>query len=261
MNASSSNSNLHYSTPFLSSQPQQRTQYPYQHSSQASTSSINPSFVHTTPSHYQQSFHRPPPQQLQSPPTQGTLAPYVLHSPSNPTMHSGSSIATSSFYAPTSAVPIGPSPEQLRERFLAGLRPLLQPSSFSGAGAVMKLTNHIDSYGVSKVDATTRIEVLTKIRDNAGNHYFRAWAENDLAMEISKTWLKDSADMDSPVAATTMPLLHVRLLNLSRVVSFSHISLALLLVDLGPLTNDPPVSQKFRHSQRVETLQDSKFCW
>lgn len=193
--------------------------YPYQQSSHTPTTSINPSFVHTNASHYQQpQFQRQPSQQQSSPPPtqQGTLAPYVLHSPpavSYPTQSAPSSVSTASFYAPPPPPqPSGPTPEQLKEKFLASLRPLLQPSSFTGAGAVNKLTGLIDDYGITKVDLSTRADILTKIRDNAGNHYFRAWAENELAMEITRLWLKESADPDSPYSATTMPLMHVSML-------------------------------------------------
>lgn len=90
------------------------------------------------------------------------------------------------------------------------MRPLLQPSAFTGAGAVAKLTGHIEKYGVLKVDVPTRLEVLSKIRDNAGNHYFRAWAENDVAMLIIKRWLMDSVAEGRPQGEVTMPILQVR---------------------------------------------------
>lgn len=95
---------------------------------------------------------------------------------------------------------------------MAGLRPLLQPASFTGAGAIHKLTGHIDNYGILKVDLPTRLEVLSKVRDNAGNHYFRAWAENTLAMLITKKWLIDSvSETDTTASQATMPILHVSL--------------------------------------------------
>lgn len=95
---------------------------------------------------------------------------------------------------------------------MTGLKPLLQPSSFTGAGAVQKLTGHIENYGILKVDVPTRLEVLSKIRDNAGNHYFRAWAENGSAMLITKKWLTDSvAETETMGNQATMPILHVSL--------------------------------------------------
>lgn len=227
MNHHPSNGMSHYShsQQFLLPQSQPRTQYPYQHTSHSSTLSIDPSFVNTTSSHFQQSppppLPRPSSHQYAASPPPVTLAPYVLHSPPSHNVHPTSGIPPSSFYAsqetPTSSQPLpppqptGPTPEQLRERFLTGLRPLLKSDSFTGAGAVTKLTNYISNYGISKVDIPTRLEVLSKIRDNAPNHYFRAWAENGAAMTITKKWLLESgsAEPDTDESAATMPLLHV----------------------------------------------------
>ncbi|KAF7799734.1 hypothetical protein EIP86_010976 [Pleurotus ostreatoroseus] len=60
-----------------------------------------------------------------------------------------------------------------------------RPQSFTGAGVVTKLTSLIDDYGISKVDASTRIEILNNIRDNAANHYFRACQTKTPAAEGS----------------------------------------------------------------------------
>jgi protein phosphatase 1 regulatory subunit 10 len=105
-----------------------------------------------------------------------------------------------------------PPPQQKKEQFLLAVKPLLQPSSFTGAQAVNSLVTLIDVYGSQEVDASTRLEILTKIRDQAGNHYFRAWSENLLAIDISREWLKAAfvAKDDSPLVETIMPLLHVR---------------------------------------------------
>lgn len=88
---------------------------------------------------------------------------------------------------------------------------MLQPNSFTGAGAVSQLVNHIDDFGSQDVDAQTRLEILTKIRDNAGNHYFRAWVENEGAMDVTREWLKAgyTAKAESQLVDTIMPLLHV----------------------------------------------------
>lgn len=84
-------------------------------------------------------------------------------------------------------------------------------SQFTGAAAVHTLVSKIEDYGWQDVDAATRLEILTKIRDGAGNHYFRAWSENTTAVEITRDWLKAAfvADPDSPLVETMMPLLHV----------------------------------------------------
>lgn len=74
------------------------------------------------------------------------------------------------------------------------------------------LAQRIDDFGTTEIDAQLRMEVLTKIRDGAGNHYFRAWGENATALEITREWLKQAyaAKQDNPLSETTMPLLHVR---------------------------------------------------
>ncbi len=66
-------------------------------------------------------------------------------------------------------------------------------------------------YGVQEVDPPTRWEILTKIRDNAGNHYFRAWVENEDAMTVTREWLKlaYNGKDNAQLVETIMPLLHV----------------------------------------------------
>ncbi|KAI0699812.1 hypothetical protein BC835DRAFT_1405015 [Cytidiella melzeri] len=212
-----------HSQQYILPQAQSHTQYSYQHTSHPSTLSINPSFVHTTASHFQQQQQQPSQRQSsqhQTSPPPATLSPFLLHSPPNHNLLAASSIPPSSFYgsAHTSTPPpslppqsVGPTSEQLKERFLAGLRPLLKSDSFTGAGAVSQLTSYLSTYGMSKVDVATRLEILSKIRDNAPNHYFRAWAENGNAMSITKKWLTESgnAEPDSKESTATMPLLHI----------------------------------------------------
>jgi hypothetical protein len=76
---------------------------------------------------------------------------------------------------------------------------------------VQQLVGKIVEYGISEVNAQTRLDILTKIRDNAGNNYFRAWLENVSAMDITREWLKAGAPTtaDNQVLETVMPLLHV----------------------------------------------------
>jgi protein phosphatase 1 regulatory subunit 10 len=80
---------------------------------------------------------------------------------------------------------------------------------------VLSLVNLISEYGSQDVDAAMRLEILTKIRDQAGNHYFRAWSENPTAIDISREWLKSAyvAKTDNSLVETIMPLLHVSLFN------------------------------------------------
>jgi protein phosphatase 1 regulatory subunit 10 len=126
------------------------------------------------------------------------------------------------FYGQQGSAPQTISPQVRKEQFEAAIKPLLQSSLFTGAGAVNNLVNQISDYGSQDVDGQIRLEILTKIRDNAGNHYFRAWAENVTAIDITREWLKTAftSKGDSPLVETTMPLLQVRSsLNALRVLS------------------------------------------
>lgn len=189
--------------------------------------------------HQQLHLQQPQPQQPQQI-AQGTLSPQSLHSPSSFT-----AIPPGSFYSPPSAQspyshqiqpiastsnststtptasssqptppppPPGPSPAEKRAQLYTAIKPLLQASNFSGAGAVQTLAQRLDDYGITEVDAQLRMEVLTKIRDGAGNHYFRAWGENSIALELTREWLKQAyaAKQDNPLSETIMPILHVR---------------------------------------------------
>ncbi|KAH0586990.1 hypothetical protein H2248_005812 [Termitomyces sp. 'cryptogamus'] len=169
---------------------------------------IHPSLYRTPTSYYQS-------QQQQQPP-QGTLSPQALHAPSSSIL---SALMPSFYGQSTSALtpssshqdPPQKSPEERRAEFLSRLRPQLLTTSFSGAGAVNLLADTLREYGATDVDAHTRLEILTKMRDGAGNHYFRAWSENGLAMTITREWLRAAqiADGESPLVETIMPLLHI----------------------------------------------------
>lgn len=99
----------------------------------------------------------------------------------------------------------------------------------------MKLTRVIDNYGAPDVDANTRIAILTALRDKAGNNYFRAWCENEDAMDIMRDWLKAAVmkrDENPELEDTVMPLLQVSL-KVACTIDPAH-----LCVDLGPTTDD-----------------------
>jgi len=85
---------------------------------------------------------------------------------------------------------------------------MLHATSFTGAQAVQNLVTLINEYGSQDVDAATRLEI---IRDQAGNHYFRAWSENVTAIDISREWLKSAfmAKVDDVLVEAIMPSLHV----------------------------------------------------
>lgn len=210
MNGSSSDNLQQYSPP-----PNYTTQYtqpqpPQRQLSQAYQPTLhNQPQLSINPSYVQYYQTQQPPQQPQ-PHMQGTLSPHALHSPTTSLM---STLMPSSFYsqlvASTSAQPI--SPQARIDNFQAAIKPHLLPNSFNGAGAVSYLTDLILGFGSQDVSAQTRLEILTKIRDNAGNHYFRAWSENPVAIDITREWLKAgaTAKVDSPLVETIMPLLHV----------------------------------------------------
>jgi protein phosphatase 1 regulatory subunit 10 len=147
------------------------------------------------------------PQSQQQQVSQGTLSPFALHA-----SHL-SAISPSSFYTTTSQSDLPTPPSQSRrEAFLNGIRSSLQPKSLSGGvRSVQQLVGKIVEFGISEVSGQTRLDILTKIRDNAGNNYFRAWLENVPAMDITREWLKAgaSSNTDNQVLETVMPLLHV----------------------------------------------------
>lgn len=167
---------------------------------------INPAFVHSFSS----------PQNTQSPPQ--TLAPHALHASPPPV----ETISPTAFYqqstpstsaTPPSNTPTPPSnkltPQARQEKFNSTIKPLLQPNQFTGAGAVSDLADKIIALDIAEIEGPLRLEILTKIRDNAGNHYFRAWVENEDAMDITREWLKVAAKGDDQLAETIMPLLHI----------------------------------------------------
>ncbi|KAF7982301.1 hypothetical protein HWV62_28976 [Athelia sp. TMB] len=223
MNGPSSDNLQHYSPPPNYSTPQYgQPQLARQHSQTYQSNqhnqqplSINPSALDH--SSFLQYFQNPQSQQQQQqqhqqPHVQGTLSPHALHQPHQSIMPP---IMPTSFYTPdlmpqaSTSQPVNP---QVRiDKFQAALKSHLLPNSFNGAGSVGALTSLILEYGPSEVTAQTRLEILTKIRDNAGNHYFRAWSESPTAIEITRGWLKAgaTADSGSPLVETIMPLLHV----------------------------------------------------
>jgi len=253
----------HSQQPFSSfqslSQPQQRNQYQYQHQTQQPSFTINSPYVHTTSAHFQQPpVSRPashqqqqlqPQAQAQQIQQQGTLSPYVLHASSSTLM---GALPPSSFYgapvpAPTTPKAATPTPEQRKAAFQTAIKPLLAPTSFTGAGAVSQLAGHIDDYGISGVEPATRMEILTKMRDNAGNHYFRAWVENEDAMDITREWLKSAyaGKDDTGLLETIMPLLHIIDRLPMTVDSLKVSKLGKIIVRL---VKDPPAPGKYNPS-------------
>ncbi|KAF8495221.1 hypothetical protein F5888DRAFT_1794988 [Russula emetica] len=208
---STSNTPLSYSPPANIPQQQASQHHLPLHSQYPQLSSLSIPYTQASPpslasnlSHAAQSQLQPQSQQQQV--SQGTLSPFALHAPHL------SAISPSSFYTATSqSLPASPS-QSRREAFLNSIRSSLQPKSFSGGvRSVQQLVSKIVEFGISEVSAQTRLEILTKIRDNAGNNYFRAWLENVGAMDIAREWLKAGAtsNADNQALETVMPLLHI----------------------------------------------------
>lgn len=101
------------------------------------------------------------------------LSSFYMQSPSMPST-STTAMAGTSTTAPAQLPTI--SIQARKDNFTTDIRPLLQPNSFGGACAIKTFVNHIDDFGSEEVELTLWMETLTKIRDNAGNHYFRAWS-------------------------------------------------------------------------------------
>jgi protein phosphatase 1 regulatory subunit 10 len=196
------------------------SQYPHLSSLSIAYAQAPPSPLATNLAQAQsQTQSHPLSQQLES--SQGTLSPFSLHPPQHL-----SSIPPSTFYSttPQSDSPAPPSHTR-REAFLEAIKSSLQAKSFSGgARSVQQLVGRIVEYGISEVSGQTRLDILTKIRDNAGNNYFRAWLENISAMDITRDWLKAGAaiNSDNQVLETVMPLLHVCFIRFIRHFASSH---------------------------------------
>jgi protein phosphatase 1 regulatory subunit 10 len=173
--------------------------------------SINPSFIHSA-DFYQNLAAAARAQGSEPSSIFHALPPSMISNLSSPNPSTSTSILAATSPVSRSAPSKSPvTSEERKAQFLAALKPLLAPTSFTGAQAVQSLVNKIEDYGSQEVDADTRKDVLTKIRDGAGNHYFRAWSENLVALDITREWLKAgiTAKPGNDLVDTIMPLLHV----------------------------------------------------
>lgn len=199
-----------YGGPPSSPPPVHTSAFQHQFQSQPQMS-INPNMFMHQPSHSQRTLT---PSALHSPSLMNTMAQpvyYPLHSHSHtPTPTTTSTPSSSS--TPTPA----PSTQESKQRFQDALKGLLVPTALTGEQAVRGIVAALNSFGPQDVDAGTRLEVLTKIRDNAGNTFFSAWAGSTDAMDILREWLKAGATGkdDGAWEDTIMPLLHVSYNNI-----------------------------------------------
>ncbi|KZV79189.1 hypothetical protein EXIGLDRAFT_846775 [Exidia glandulosa HHB12029] len=84
--------------------------------------------------------------------------------------------------------PPGPKPT-----LAEALKPLLASKTLEtgSRAAVNGIVNMIDQYGgPADVDLAVRLELMSRIRDNAGADFLMAWVNNPGAREIVKIWLK-----------------------------------------------------------------------
>ncbi|KAF8075900.1 hypothetical protein FPV67DRAFT_1469704 [Lyophyllum atratum] len=221
LNGSRTTNMQHYPQANYSAQSTQHQQPQSLSQQQFSYSQLlHPSLYRPAGSYYQTPQQQQQQQQgQQHSPQQGTLSPQALHAPSSSML---SSLLPSSFYnqslsqpqpQPLPPAPQKPllTPQERNAQFQSSIRPLLQNSAFTGAQAVSILVDRILDFGTADVEPTTRLEIFTKMRDGAGNHYFRAWSENPTAIDVTRDWLKAgfTANDDSPLVETIMPLLHI----------------------------------------------------
>lgn len=74
-----------------------------------------------------------------------------------------------------------------------------------------QIVRTIATIGATEVELPMRLQVLSKIRDCAGNDFYQAWAQNTEAMDIIREWLKNAMSKTNEWEETVMPLLHVRI--------------------------------------------------
>lgn len=232
VNGNASSSNQIYSPPPSASQARS-TSGPtfinhFQHP-QPPPSTINPMFIQQQQQQQQRTLS---PAQLHSPTSVMGIVPfYYPMQASSPPPPQTSAVtqpvqtnltASVSSVSPTSTTTPGipapaPAPEPSlaarKAKFQAILKILLSPSPPfpSSTSVVRSLVTAIDDFGSADIDPAIRVEIASKIRDNAGNQFFRAWSESSDAMDILREWLKAGATGkdDGHWEETIMPLLHV----------------------------------------------------
>lgn len=160
------------------------------------TRSYYPLPSHNNTSFLLSQFYQQHQQQQQQP--QGTLSPQALQ------------LLSPTFSTPsTSTSSLQPTAQDRKDQLLTSLKPLLDPKAFTGAQAVASLAQQLESFGIQDVEQSTRLMILSKMRDHAPNHYFRAWTENPGAMDILRDWLKTAVANKNETIEIIMPLLHI----------------------------------------------------
>ncbi|KAG8852362.1 hypothetical protein FRB96_008708 [Tulasnella sp. 330] len=70
------------------------------------------------------------------------------------------------------------------------------------------LLKRLEQCDYSDINLATRLDILAKIRDNAGRDFYKVWARSDVGMDVLKDWLKTITVMEG-WDETLMPLLFV----------------------------------------------------
>ncbi|KAL5530757.1 hypothetical protein ACEPAF_7015 [Sanghuangporus sanghuang] len=216
---SQQSSSLQFSIPFH--QQQQQQQHPHQNM-HSPVLAVSPVYLMQQQAQQQQQQQRTlNPQQLtlQYPftmysmqqhaqsPMQTNLTATTSQSATPPPASSSNSL--NSTIAPQSLS--APAPELDPVVFKQTVDQLLSPSGLSNAYTVRKLMDAVAEMGSARVTPEMRIDIASRIRDNAGNAFFAAWARDAEAMVLLVSWLKAgvAGKDEGKWECTIMPLLHV----------------------------------------------------
>lgn len=157
------------------------------------TLSLNPSLLHTSST---LASANPP---LSSPPSSSSSSSTQLQIPGQPTQVQ---LQHSSNFSSPSGTPS-------RTALSSVLNGLLSAKALISPNQIVRT---IATMGAAEVELPMRLQVLSKIRDCAGNDFYQAWAQNTEAMDIIREWLKNAVmSKTAEWEETIMPLLHVRI--------------------------------------------------
>ncbi|KAG9010864.1 hypothetical protein FRB94_009566 [Tulasnella sp. JGI-2019a] len=70
------------------------------------------------------------------------------------------------------------------------------------------LIKRLDQSDYFDIDLPTRLDILAKIRDNAGKDFYKVWAKSETGVDVLKDWLKTTTTLEG-WDETVMPLLFV----------------------------------------------------
>lgn len=118
---------------------------------------------------------------------------------------------TSSSHAVIDIAPSPPPEPQLIDRVKSLLTPKkLDSSPQTVAQRLITFLAPPEPATPPVVDKQTRLEILTRIRDNAPKEFFSVWAKNSMAVWILRDWCKNAVKKED-FGDTLMPLLQVNI--------------------------------------------------